>query len=84
MSATQESSSGLYIRGGQPQENLVLLDGIKVYNVDHFGFFSAFNANAVKSVDLYKGAFPAKYGGRLSSVIDLTGKVGSFNRFKEI
>ena len=64
VSATQESSSGLYIRGGQPQENLVLLDGIKVYNVDHFfGFFSAFNANAIKSVDLYKGAFPSKYGG---------------------
>ena len=83
VSATNENSSGLYVRGGQPQENLVLLDGIKVYNVDHFfGFFSAFNANAIKSVDLYKGAFPSKYGGRLSSVIDLTGKVGSFNEVK--
>jgi len=83
VSATHESSSGLRIRGGEPQENLVLLDGIKVYNVDHFfGFFSAFNANAIKSVDLYKGAFPSKYGGRLSSVIDLTGKVGSFNEIK--
>ena len=83
VSATHESSSGLHIRGGEPQENLVLLDGIKVYNVDHFfGFFSAFNANAIKSVDLYKGAFPSKYGGRLSSVIDLTGKVGSFNEIK--
>ena len=83
VSATNENSSGLYVRGGQPQENLVLLDGIKVYNVDHFfGFFSAFNANAIKSVDLYKGAFPSKYGGRLSSVIDLTGKVGSFNEIK--
>ena len=83
VSATNENSSGLYIRGGQPQENLVLLDGIKVYNVDHFfGFFSAFNANAIKSVDLFKGAFPSKYGGRLSSVIDLTGKVGSFNEVK--
>ena len=83
VSATNESSSGLYIRGGQPQENLVLLDGIKVYNVDHFfGFFSAFNASAIKSVELYKGAFPSKYGGRLSSVIDLTGKVGSFNEVK--
>tara|TARA_Y100001960_G_scaffold278636_1_gene310238 strand:- start:40 stop:720 length:681 start_codon:yes stop_codon:yes gene_type:complete len=72
VSATQESGSGLYIRGGEPQENLVLLDGIKVYNVDHFfGFFSSFNANAIKSVELYKGAFPSKYGGRLSSVIDL-------------
>ena len=83
VSATNENSSGLYVRGGQPQENLVLLDGIKVYNIDHFfGFFSAFNANAIKSVDLYKGAFPSKYGGRLSSVIDLTGKVGSFNEIK--
>ena len=83
VSATQESGSGLYIRGGEPQENLVLLDGIKVYNVDHFfGFFSSFNANAIKSVELYKGAFPSKYGGRLSSVIDLTGKVGSFNEIK--
>ena len=83
VSATNENSSGLYVRGGQPQENLVLIDGIKVYNVDHFfGFFSAFNANAIKSVDLYKGAFPSKYGGRLSSVIDLTGKVGSFNEVK--
>lgn len=83
VSATNENSSGLYVRGGQPQENLVLFDGIKVYNVDHFfGFFSAFNANAIKSVDLYKGAFPSKYGGRLSSVIDLTGKVGSFNEVK--
>ena len=85
VSATNENSSGLYVRGGQPQENLVLLDGIKVYNVDHFfGFFSAFNANAIKSVDLYKGAFPSKYGGRLSSVIDLTGKVGSFNEVKGV
>ena len=83
VSATNENSSGLYVRGGQPQENLVLLDGIKVYNIDHFfGFFSAFNASAIKSVDLYKGAFPSKYGGRLSSVIDLTGKVGSFNEVK--
>ena len=83
VSATNENSSGLYIRGGEPHENLVLLDGIKVYNVDHFfGFFSAFNANAIKSVELYKGAFPSKYGGRLSSVIDLAGKVGSFNEIK--
>ncbi|MDG2341632.1 MAG: TonB-dependent receptor [Cytophagales bacterium] len=83
VSATNENNSGLYIRGGEPHENLVLLDGIKVYNVDHFfGFFSAFNANAIKSVELYKGAFPSKYGGRLSSVIDLAGKVGSFNEIK--
>lgn len=81
ISGSNESSSGLYVRGGTPDQNLVLLDGMTVYNVDHFfGFFSAFNADAVKDVQLYKGAFPAKYGGRLSSVVDLTGKTGSPNK----
>lgn len=80
VSGSNESSSGLYVRGGTPDQNLVLLDGMTVYNVDHFfGFFSAFNADAVKDVQLYKGAFPAKYGGRLSSVVDLTGKTGDPN-----
>jgi ferric enterobactin receptor len=78
VSGSNESSSGLYVRGGTPDQNLVLLDGMTVYNVDHFfGFFSAFNADAVKDVQLFKGAFPAKYGGRLSSVVDLTGKTGN-------
>ena len=82
VSGSNESSSGLYVRGGTPDQNLVLLDGMTVYNVDHFfGFFSAFNADAVKDVQLYKGAFPAKYGGRLSSVVDLTGKTGDPNKF---
>lgn len=77
VSGSNESSSGLFVRGGTPDQNLVLLDGMTVYNVDHFfGFFSAFNADAVKDVQLYKGAFPAKYGGRLSSVVDLTGTTG--------
>ena len=81
VSGSNESSSGLYVRGGTPDQNLVLLDGMTVYNVDHFfGFFSAFNADAVKDVQLFKGAFPAKYGGRLSSVVDLTGKTGSPNK----
>ena len=81
VSGSNESSSGLYVRGGTPDQNLVLLDGMTVYNVDHFfGFFSAFNADAVKDVKLYKGAFPAKYGGRLSSVVDLTGKTGDPNK----
>ena len=80
VSGSNESSSGLYVRGGTPDQNLVLLDGMTVYNVDHFfGFFSAFNASAVKNVKLYKGAFPAKYGGRLSSVVDLTGIAGDPN-----
>jgi len=80
---TNENSSGLYVRGGTPDQNLVLLDGMTVYKVDHFfGFFSAFNANAVKDVQLYKGGFPARYGGRLSSVVDLTGKTGSFEKIR--
>ena len=82
VSGSNESSSGLFVRGGTPDQNLVLLDGMTVYNVDHFfGFFSAFNADAIKDVKLYKGAFPAKYGGRLSSVVDLTGKTGDPNKF---
>ena len=81
VSGSNESSSGLYVRGGTPDQNLVLLDGMTVYNVDHFfGFFSAFNADAVKDVQLFKGAFPAKHGGRLSSVVDLTGKTGDPNK----
>lgn len=81
VSGTNESSSGLYVRGGTPDQNLVLLDGMTVYKVDHFfGFFSAFNANAIKDVQLFKGGFPAKYGGRTSSVVDLTGKTGSFEK----
>ncbi len=80
ISGTNESSSGLYVRGGTPDQNLVLLDGMTVYHVDHFfGFFSAFNADAIKDVQVYKGAFPAQYGGRISSVVDMTGKSGDPN-----
>jgi hypothetical protein len=76
--AANESSSGLYVRGGTPDQNLVLYDGFTVYHVDHlYGFFSAFNANALKDVQLYKGGFEAKYGGRLSSVTEITGKEGN-------
>lgn len=78
VSGTNESSSGLYVRGGTPDQNLILLDGFTVYHVDHlFGFFSAFNANAIKDVQLYKGGFDAKYGGRISSVVQMTGKDGN-------
>lgn len=81
VSGTNENSSGLFVRGGTPDQNLVLLDGMTVYNVDHFfGFFSAFNTNAVKDVQFYKGAFPARFGGRTSSVIELTGKTGNFEK----
>lgn len=82
ISGSNESSSGLYVRGGTPDQNLVLFDGFTVYHVDHlFGFFSAFNTNAVKDVQLYKGGFDAKYGGRLSSVVELTGKEGNTKEF---
>ena len=82
ISSTNQSSAGLYVRGGTPEQNLVLLDGFTVYKVDHFfGFFSAFNAKAVKDVKIYKGAFPAKYGGRLSSVVEMNLKTGSFEKF---
>lgn len=70
--AGSEGSTGMYVRGGGPDENLFLLDGIPVYNINHMaGFFSVFNPDAVKNVTLYKGNFPARFGGRLSSVIDV-------------
>ncbi|AXY72636.1 TonB-dependent receptor [Paraflavitalea soli] len=82
ISAGNEQSAGLYVRGGTPDQNLVLFDGFTVYNVDHlFGFFSAFNANAIKDVQLFKGGFDAKYGGRLSALMDITGKEGNKNAF---
>ncbi len=77
VSATNEASSGLFVRGGTPDQNLVLFDGFTVYDVDHFfGVFSAFNANAVENVTMIKGGYESKYGERLSSVIDMTGKTG--------
>ena len=80
ISGTDESSAGLSVRGGTPDQNLILFDGFNVYHVDHFfGFFSAFNPQAVKDVQMYKGGFPAKYGGRTSSVMDITGKSGDVN-----
>lgn len=82
ISSSMESSSGLYVRGGTPDQNLVLYDGFTVYHVDHlYGFFSAFNSNALKDVQLYKGGFESKFGGRLSSVMEITGKDGNQNKF---
>lgn len=73
-----EGSSGLYVRGGSPDQNLILLDGVPVYNVSHlFGFFSVFNADAINHVKLIKGGFPARYGGRLSSVLEINMKEGN-------
>ncbi len=70
--AGTQGSAGVHVRGGGPDENLILLDGIPLYNVDHLlGFFSVFTPEAVKKVTLFKGSFPARFGGRLSSVIDV-------------
>jgi len=78
ISASNESSSGLYVRGGTPDQNLILYDGFTIYQVDHlYGFFSAFNSNALKDVQLYKGGFESRFGGRLSSVTEITGKDGN-------
>jgi hypothetical protein len=83
VSASQESSSGLYVRGGTPDQNLILYDGFTVYHVDHlYGFFSAFNSNALKNVQLHKGGFDSRFGGRLSSVTEITGKDGNQKKFK--
>ena len=77
-----EASSGLYVRGGGPDQNLTILDEAPVYNSMHlFGFFSVFNGDAIKSIEMYKGGFPARYGGRLSSVIDMTLKDGNKQKF---
>ncbi len=77
-----EGTSGIYVRGGGPDQNLILLDGVPVYNASHlFGFFSIFNADAIQNVNLIKGGFPARYGGRLSSVIDINMKEGNNNEF---
>jgi ferric enterobactin receptor len=82
ISAANEHTSGLFVRGGTPDQALTLYDGFTVYNVDHlFGFFSAFNSNSIKDVQLYKGVFDAKYGGRLSSVVEITGKDGNNRKF---
>ncbi len=73
-----EGSSGLYVRGGGPDQNLIILDDAIVYNANHlFGFFSLFNGDALKSVELTKGGFPARYGGRLSSVLEMNMKEGN-------
>jgi outer membrane receptor for ferrienterochelin and colicin len=78
-----EGSSGIYVRGGGPDQNLIILDDATVYNATHlFGFFSLFNGDALKSVELTKGGFPARYGGRLSSVIDMQMKDGNKEKIK--
>ncbi|MFN8253801.1 MAG: TonB-dependent receptor [Ferruginibacter sp.] len=78
-----EGSAGLYVRGGGPDQNLILLDDAPVYNTGHlFGFFSIFNSDAIKNVSLIKGGMPAQYGGRLSSVLDVAMKEGNNQKFQ--
>ena len=81
VSGSNEASSGLYVRGGTPDQNRVEYDGFRVYHVDHlFGYFSAFNMDAVDTVELSKGGYEARHGGALSSVMQITGKSGRLDR----
>ncbi len=76
-----EAKSSLYVRGGSPDQNLILLDGVPLYDVSHFGgFFSVFNADAINDVKLIKGGFPARYGSRISSVLDVRLKEGNYKK----
>ena len=78
-----EGNSALYVRGGGPDQNLILLDEAVVYNAAHlFGFFSVFNADAIKDINIIKGGMPAEYGGRLSSVLDITMKDGNNKKYE--
>ena len=78
-----EGNSGIYVRGGGPDQNLILLDDAICYNTGHlFGFFSIFNSDAIKNVSLIKGGMPAQYGGRLSSVLDISMKEGNNQKFQ--
>lgn len=76
-----EGKNGLFVRGGSPDQNLILLDDVPLYNVSHLGgFFSVFNADAINNVKLTKGGFSARYGGKLSSVVDVRMKNGNMNK----
>ncbi len=78
-----EGSSAIYVRGGSPDQNLIILDDVPLYYIDHLGgFVSTFNSDAINSVRLTKGGFPARFGGRLSSVMDIRMKEGNANEFK--
>lgn len=80
---SSQLSTGLFVRGGSPDQNLVLLDEAAIYNPSHlFGFFSSFNTNAIKDVNFLKGGFDAEYGSRLSSVLNLTQKDGNRNKYQ--
>ncbi|SMO32736.1 Outer membrane receptor proteins, mostly Fe transport [Saccharicrinis carchari] len=83
VSQGSEGSSGMYVRGGSPDQNLILLDDVPLYYVNHLGgFVSTFNPDAIQNVTLIKGGFPARYGSRLSSVLDVRMKNGNTKQFK--
>ncbi|WP_343633749.1 carboxypeptidase-like regulatory domain-containing protein [Fluviicola sp.] len=83
VSSVSEGGQGFYVRGGGPDQNLVLLDNAQVYNASHlFGFFSVFNSDAIKNVNLIKGSMPANFGGRLSSVLEVNMNEGNNKKFK--
>ena len=82
VSTGSDFSSALYVRGGSPDQNLILLDGITVYNPYHFGgIFSTFNTDAIKEAEFIAGGFPAEYGGRMSSVLDIKNREGNSEEF---
>lgn len=77
-----EASSGFNVRGGSSDQNLILFNNATIYNPSHlFGFFSAINSDVIKEVELYKSCIPPKYGGRLSSILEMTGREGSMKKF---
>ncbi|MBO7482029.1 MAG: TonB-dependent receptor, partial [Bacteroidales bacterium] len=77
-----DGNAGFYVRGGGPDQNLILLDEATVYNASHlFGFFSVFNADAVKDMEMFKGGMPAEYGGRISSVLNISMKNGNMKEY---
>ncbi|MBO4671799.1 MAG: TonB-dependent receptor plug domain-containing protein [Bacteroidales bacterium] len=82
VAAGNELMSGLYVHGGDGNDNLFLLDGVPLYNIAHFGgFFSSFNTDVVDNLDFYKSGFPARYGGRLSSVVDVETSEGDMQKY---
>lgn len=83
VSSGTELMSGLYVHGGEGSDNLFLLDGVPMYQISHLGgLFSSFNTDVVSHLDFYKSGFPARYGGRMSSVVDVTTRDGSFERYR--
>ena len=82
VAAGNELMSGLYVHGGDGNDNLFLLDGVPLYNISHFGgLFSSFNTDIIDNLDFYKSGFPARYGGRMSSVVDVETREGNMKEY---